>query len=101
MRNYILFCCGAILCFVGEASAADIINKDTRPHELQLSCDGATTYARLPANAVQADAVHEGCVVQIKKKGRKIKVAGGDVLIGKKGRLKNTPLARATTPTPM
>jgi hypothetical protein len=88
MMRAALLCFTVTVCFASQAAAANIINKDTSSHQLELSCDGATTYATLPPNAVQADAVHEGCFVTLKKNGAKLKVADGDVLIVK-GKLKN------------
>jgi hypothetical protein len=60
----------AIVCVVAGtarlAAAGNLINKDTKSYDVDVTCDGATTHTTLAPNATQEDGVSKACIVKIK-----------------------------------
>lgn len=50
----------------GSAFAGNLVNKDVKAYDVDVTCDGATTHTTLAAKATQEDLVSKGCVIKIK-----------------------------------
>jgi hypothetical protein len=75
-----------VLGLASSAFAANLVNKDSKKYDLEVSCGAGTTHTSISSNTTQMGGAGKGCTIKIKG-GASIKASGSKDVVIKDGRL--------------